>query len=170
MRRSIASLTNLGPRTTSAVNERQNDSMCALSPRPLTVALRAMPNATNRSRNGASRNYGPRSQWKVSPAPGDGGAFRSRAFDAWAAHRGITLAFFQPCKPLQNTHIASFSGRFRDECLNQHYFLSLADARFHLARWRRAFSEGRPHEARFPITPSEYARTFPPSPSVRQTA
>ncbi len=114
-----------------------------------------MPNATSRSRNGAARYNGPRSLWKVSPAPGDGGEFRRRAFDAWAADRGITLAFIQPYKPLQNAHIESFSGRFRDECLKQHYFRSLADARFHLERWRRAYNEERPHAARFPFTPSE---------------
>ncbi|MBK8057898.1 MAG: transposase [Gemmatimonadetes bacterium] len=91
----------------------------------------------------------------MSPAPGDGGEFRRRAFDAWAADRGITLAFIQPYKPLQNAHIESFSGRFRDECLKQHYFRSLADARFHLERWRRAYNEERPHAARFPFTPSE---------------
>jgi putative transposase len=50
-----------------------------------------------------------------------GSEFRSRAFDAWAADRGIDLAFIQPGKPIQNTHIESFNGRFRDECLNQHY-------------------------------------------------
>lgn len=100
----------------------------------------------------------------------NGSEFRSRAFDAWAADRGIALAFLQPGKPIQNAHIESFNGRLRDECLNQHYFLSLQDARFHIERWRRAYNEERPHEACFPLTPSEYARTFSPSPSVRQSA
>lgn len=100
----------------------------------------------------------------------NGSEFRSRAFDAWAADRGIALAFIQPGKPIQNAHIESFNGRLRDECLNQHYFLSLNDARFHIERWRRAYNEDRPHEACAPLTPSEYARTFSPSPSVRQSA
>lgn len=100
----------------------------------------------------------------------NGSEFRSRAFDAWAADRGIALAFIQPGKPIQNAHIESFNGRFRDECLNQHYFLSLADARFHIERWRRAYNEERPHEACSPLTPSEYARTFESSPPVRQSA
>ncbi len=56
------------------------------------------------------------------------------------------------------------------QTLNQHYFLSLADVRFHIERWRRAYNEQRPHEAYCPLTPSEYARTFQPSPPVRQSA
>lgn len=100
----------------------------------------------------------------------NGNASRSRTFDAWVADRGIALAFIQPGKPIQNAHIDSFNGRLRDECLKQHYFLSLNDARFHIERWRRPCNEERSHEACFPLTPSEYARTFSLSPSVRQSA
>lgn len=96
----------------------------------------------------------------------NGTEFRSVAFDAWAADRGIELHFIQPGKPVQNAHIESFNGRLRDECLNQHYFLSLRDARFHLERWRRAYNTDRPHAACHPLTPSEYARTFNPSPTT----
>lgn len=95
----------------------------------------------------------------------NGTEFRSVAFDAWAADRGIELHFIQPGKPVQNAHIESFNGRLRDECLNQHYFLSLRDARFHLERWRRAYNTDRPHAACHPLTPSEYARTFSPLPT-----
>ena len=52
----------------------------------------------------------------------NGSEFRSRAFDAWAADRGIELCFIQPGKPIQNSHIESFNGRVRDECLNVHGF------------------------------------------------
>lgn len=90
----------------------------------------------------------------------NGSEFRSRAFDAWAADRGIELHFIQPGKPVQNGHIESFNGRFRDECLNQHWFLSLPDAQFHIERWRRAYNTARPHTACYPLTPSEYAQTF----------
>ncbi|MCC6317228.1 MAG: transposase [Gemmatimonadaceae bacterium] len=72
---------------------------------------------------------------------------RSRAFDAWAADRRIVLAFIQPGRPRQNAHLESFNGRVRDECLNQHSFLSLADARFHIERYRRFYNDDRPHEA-----------------------
>ena len=56
----------------------------------------------------------------------NGSEFRSRAFDAWAADRHIELLFIQPGKPIQNSHIESFNGLLRDECLNQHWFVSLA--------------------------------------------
>lgn len=86
--------------------------------------------------------------------------------DTWA----IDFAFIQPNKPIQNAHIESFNGRFRDECLDQHYFRSPADARCRIERWRRTYSEERPHEACYPSTPSEHARTFLPSPPLRQSA
>ena len=57
---------------------------------------------------------------KVRLSLDNGSEFRSRAFDAWAANRGIALLFIQPGKPTQNGHIESFNGRLRDECLNQH--------------------------------------------------
>ena len=90
----------------------------------------------------------------------NGSEFLSLAFDAWAADRGIELHFIQPGKPVQNCYIESFNGRFRDECLNQHWFVSLPDAQFHIERWRRTYNTDRPHTACYPLTPSEYARTF----------
>lgn len=59
----------------------------------------------------------------------DGGEFRSRAFDAWGANRGIALAFLQSRKRVQNAHLESFNARVRDECLSELWFLSVADAR-----------------------------------------
>lgn len=99
----------------------------------------------------------------------NGSEFRSRAFDAWAADRGIELCFIQPGKPVQNAHIESFNGKLREECLNQHWFLSLADAQFHIERWRRAYNTDRPHRDCFPLTPAEYTQTFT-SPTVRLSA
>lgn len=90
----------------------------------------------------------------------NGTEFRSTAFDAWAADRGIELHFIQPGKPVQNAHIESFNGRLRDECLNQHYFASLREAQLQLDRWRREYNTARPHTACYPLTPSEFARTF----------
>lgn len=99
----------------------------------------------------------------------NGTEFRSRAFDAWAADRHIELCFIQPGKPIQNSHIESFNGRLRDECLNQHWFLSLRDAQFHIERWRREYNTDRPHRAFSPLTPSEFAQQFP-SPTARLSA
>ena len=99
----------------------------------------------------------------------NGSEFRSRAFDAWAADRGIALAFIQPGKPVQNAHIESFNGRLRDECLNQHWFPTLLDAQVQIERFRRHYNTERPHEACHPLTPSEYAETFTHAP-VRLSA
>ena len=99
----------------------------------------------------------------------NGSEFRSRAFDAWAADRGIELCFIQPGKPVQNAFIERFNGKLRDECLNQHWFLSLRDAQFHIERWRREYNTARPHQQCFPLTPSEYTQTFV-SPTARLSA
>lgn len=53
----------------------------------------------------------------------------SRDLDLWAYQRGVTLDFSWPGKPTDNAFIEAFNGRFRAECLNTHWFLSLADAR-----------------------------------------
>jgi putative transposase len=58
-----------------------------------------------------------------------GSEFTSRVFLGWAEKRGIELRFIDPGKPNQNAYIESFSRRFRDECLNLHWFESLEDAR-----------------------------------------
>jgi putative transposase len=54
-----------------------------------------------------------------------GPEFTSLALDAWAHARGVKLIFIQPGKPTQNAYIESFNGPFRDECLNDHWFLTL---------------------------------------------
>lgn len=95
----------------------------------------------------------------------NGSEFRSRAFDAWAADRGIALQFIQPVKPVQHAHIESFNGKFRDECLNQHWFLLHLDAQFQIERFRRDFNTARPHEACRPLTPFEFAQTFTAPPA-----
>lgn len=59
----------------------------------------------------------------------NGPEFAGRALDAWAHQRGVALQFIRPGKPVENAYIESFNGRLRDECLNVHWFLSLADAR-----------------------------------------
>jgi len=46
----------------------------------------------------------------------------------WVHARGVTLRLIEPGKPTQNASIESFNGRFRDECLNEHWFTSLAHA------------------------------------------
>jgi putative transposase len=66
-----------------------------------------------------------------------GPEFTSLALDAWAHARGVKLAFIQPGKPTQNAYIESFNGRFQDECLNDHRFLTLREARVLIEAWRK---------------------------------
>jgi putative transposase len=86
-----------------------------------------------------------------------GPEFTSLALDAWAHARGVKLAFIQPGKPTQNAYIESFNGRFRDECLNDHWFLSLREARVLIEAWRKDYNLNRPHSSLGNITPAEFA-------------
>ena len=86
----------------------------------------------------------------------NGPEFHSRALDAWAHGRGIELQFIRPGKPVDNAFIEAFNGRLRDECLNQHWFLSLADARFTIERWRVSYNTARPHRALKQLTPQQF--------------
>jgi putative transposase len=63
----------------------------------------------------------------------------------------------QPGKPMQNGHIESFNGRFRDECLNANWFPNLFDARSKIAGWRDDYNSARPHSSLAYRTPGEFA-------------
>lgn len=76
-----------------------------------------------------------------------GSEFISRDMDLWAYCNGVTLDFSRPGKPTDNAFIEAFNGRFRAECLNAHWFLSLADAAQKLETGRRDYNEERPHSA-----------------------
>ena len=80
----------------------------------------------------------------------------SRALDQWAYEKGVKLRFIEPGKPVQNAFIESFNGRLRDECLNEHWFLSLADARRIIEWWRIDYNQNRPHSSLGNLTPEEY--------------
>lgn len=86
-----------------------------------------------------------------------GPEFTSKALDQWAYERGVELRLIQAGKPTQNAFIESFNGRFRDECLNEHWFTDLAHARDTVAQWRCDYNQHRPHSALGYQTPAEYA-------------
>lgn len=69
--------------------------------------------------------------------------FVSRDLDLWAYAKGVTLDFSRPGKPTDNAYIEAFNGRFRAECLNAHWFLTLPDAAEKLEDWRRYYNEVR---------------------------
>ncbi len=88
----------------------------------------------------------------------NGREFCGRVMLTWAHERGLTLRLIEPGKPNQNAYIESFNGRFRDECLNAHWFTSLAHARTVIEAWRREYNDERPKKVLGGLTPTAYAR------------
>ena len=86
-----------------------------------------------------------------------GPEFTGRALDQWAYRNGVDLKLIQAGKPTQNAYIESFNGKFRDECLKEHWFATLAEARILINEWRRDYNERRPHSALRYLTPTEFA-------------
>jgi len=81
----------------------------------------------------------------------------AKALDAWAYAAGVELKHTRPAKPVDNCYVESFHDKFRDECLNVHWFLDLADARDIIERWREDYNTVRPHQGLGNRTPAEYA-------------
>lgn len=73
--------------------------------------------------------------------------------DQWAYERVVQLHFIQPGKPVQNAFVESFNGKFRDECLNQSWFVSLADACRSIRTWTLDYNQVRPHSLLGDLTP-----------------
>jgi putative transposase len=91
----------------------------------------------------------------------NGPEFICRALHHWAQASGVTLNHIQPGKPTQNAFIESFNGTFRDDCLNQHWFSSLAEARLLIEHWRNEYNQLRPHSSIGRIPPNAFALKFP---------
>lgn len=87
----------------------------------------------------------------------NGPEFTSRAFIAWAQGHGVRHILIEPGRPMQNGYIESFNGKFRDECLNEHWFQTLHQARAAIADWRRDYNEVRPHSSVGRIPPARFA-------------
>lgn len=87
----------------------------------------------------------------------NGPEFAGTALDQWAASRGVVLDFIERGKPVQNAYAESFNGRLRDECLNESWFVSLADARETIEAWRVDYNVARPNSGLADRTPTEFA-------------
>ena len=87
----------------------------------------------------------------------NGTEFTSNAMLAWASARGVEWHFIAPGKPMQNGFIESLNGRLRDECLNEHLFRGLADARRIIDAWRADYNHTCPHTSLGGLTPKEFA-------------
>ena len=107
----------------------------------------------------------------------NGPEFVGRAMDRWAYGHGVRLSFIPPGRPLKNAFVESFNGRLRDpklrrsrtcrlvECLNLHWFMSLAEARRVIEEWRLDYNQQIqrirpwPHSSLGYLTPAEFARS-----------
>jgi putative transposase len=87
----------------------------------------------------------------------NGPEFAGRTLEAWAYAHQLTLCFIRPGKPIENASVESFNGTFRDECLNEHWFVSLADAQQQIEAWRVDYNTVRPHSALTDQTPHQFA-------------
>jgi putative transposase len=74
-------------------------------------------------------------------------SLRGRTLDAWACTHGVELRFIRPGKPIENAGVESFNGTCRDECLNEHWSISLGDAKAAIEAWRVDYNSVRPHSA-----------------------
>ncbi|WP_424447054.1 IS3 family transposase [Paucimonas lemoignei] len=90
----------------------------------------------------------------------NGPEFAGKALDEWAYSRGLQLSFIQPGKPQQNAYIESFNGKFRDECLNEHWFVSMRHARQVIEEWRCEYNQQRPHSSLGYLAPDQFADSF----------
>ena len=101
-----------------------------------------------------------------------GPEFEGRVLDAWAYKRSVRLAFIRPGKPVDNCYIESFNGRLRDECLNEHWFITMQHARSTIEAWRVEYNTERTHSSLNDLTPEEFKHAhaygkFPGSVSVK---
>lgn len=86
-----------------------------------------------------------------------GPEFEGQVLDTWAYEHRLRLNFIRPGKPVENAYIESFNGRFRDECLNEHWFLTMDHARHVIESWRKEYNTERPHSSLGDLTPEQFA-------------
>lgn len=85
----------------------------------------------------------------------NGTELTSRAVLQWAAEHGIEWHYITPGKPSENGFTESLNGKVRDECLNEHWFGTVAEAREILADWQHDYNTVRPHSSLNYRTPAE---------------
>lgn len=88
----------------------------------------------------------------------NGPEFGSIALHLWAQKNSVQLSFITPGKPQENAFIESFNGRLRDECLNEHWFLGLEDAKRKIEDWRVHYNTQRPHTSLNGLSPEEFVK------------
>ncbi|WP_282096843.1 IS3 family transposase [Epibacterium ulvae] len=104
----------------------------------------------------------------------NGTEMTSHAVLKWCQNTGVNWHYIAPGKPMQNAFIESFNGRLRDECLNEHIFGNLAEARKIIENWRIDYNTQRPHTSLGGLAPTVYANlnraTRPASLELRKSS
>jgi putative transposase len=88
----------------------------------------------------------------------NGTEFTSKAMFFWSKESNVKLQFIQPGKPTQNAFVESLNGKFRNECLNQHWFRTLDEAKYEIDQWREHYNHVRPHSSLNYLPPAVYAK------------
>jgi len=96
----------------------------------------------------------------------NGTEFTSKVMLLWSENSGVRLHFIEPGKPSQNAFAESFNGKFRDECLNEHWFDGMPDAREKIETWRVDYNTQRPHRSLRQLTPFEYKERAENNPMI----
>lgn len=92
----------------------------------------------------------------------NGSEFTSRAFLAWSQQNNLDVRYIRPGKPTENAFVESYNGKLRDECLNQHWFYNLEEARQRIEQWRDDYNHYRPHRSLNQLTPMEFTKLTQP--------
>ena len=91
----------------------------------------------------------------------NGPEFESKVLDQWSYRAGVHLPFIRPGKSNENACMESISGKFRDECLNEHWFIRLAHARSIIEAWRVEYNTARSRSSLGIQTPQEFTERKP---------
>jgi putative transposase len=91
----------------------------------------------------------------------NGPEFSGKVLAQWGFSNNVGLHFIEYGKPTQNAYIESFNGKFRDECLNEHRFYNLQEARAIIEQWRVDYNQERPHSSLNGLTPNEFIKQLP---------
>lgn len=91
----------------------------------------------------------------------NGPKFVGQLLDSWAYEANVQLSFIRPGKPNENAYVESFNGKCRDDRLNEHWFVTIAQARRVIEAWRIEYNTERMHSSLGYLTPEEYAKGLP---------
>lgn len=87
----------------------------------------------------------------------NGSEFTGHIFDPWAYYHRVRIDFSRHGMPTDNAFSESLNGTFRDECLNSHWFVSLAAAEAKIEAWRKDYNETQPHRDLNNLAHKEFA-------------